>query len=123
MAGLAVSMRVFLERAAGQGRHDAAWFDAIVAALAAESVSRPSALAGAKFRDFQFLGADLDGGQKRCIREAIALATGLQVRALRAAPLLHRARARAQEEAEVQRPAPARAQAAGVVAVDALLEI
>ena len=122
MAGHGASMRVFLERAAGQGRHDAAWFDAIAAALAAESVSRPSALAGAKFKDFQFLGADLDGGQKRCIREAIALATSLQVRALRAANQLRRARARAQEDAQVQRPAPARAQAAGGVGVEALLE-
>ena len=35
MAGHAATMRGFLERAAGQGRHDAAWFDAIAAALAA----------------------------------------------------------------------------------------
>ena len=123
MAGHAASMRVFLERAAGPGRHEAAWFNAIAEALAAESVSRPSALAGAKFKDFQFLGADLDGGQKRCIREAIALATREQVRTLRVAPRPHRAHACAQVAARVQRPGPARAQAAAVVSVDALLEV
>lgn len=123
MAGLAASMRVFLEKAAGQGRHEPAWFDAIVAALAAESVSRPSALAGAHFKDFQFRGADLDGGQKRCIREAIALATRDEAHALRVTSRPHRACVCAQAAAEVQRPVPARVPAARGAAVDALLDL
>ena len=123
MAGLAASMRVFLEKAAGQGRHEPAWFDAIVAALAAESASRPSALAGAHFKDFQFRGADFDGGQKRCIREAIALATRDEAHALRITSRPHRACACAQAAAEVQRPVPARVPAARGAAVDTLLDL
>ena len=68
------TLRAFLERVEGTGTQDAAWFESITAALAAESITAPSELAGAKFEDFRFQSADLDGGKKRCVRAAIKLA-------------------------------------------------
>ena len=72
--GAPVTIRAFLERVEGTGAQEAAWYDSVAAALAAESITVPSELAGAKFEDFRFQGADMDGGKKRCVRAAIKLA-------------------------------------------------
>ena len=72
--GAPETLRVFLERVEGTGAQEPAWYDSVAAALAAESITVPSELAGAKFEDFRFQGADMDGGKKRCVRAAIKLA-------------------------------------------------
>ena len=92
------TLRAFLERVEGTGAQEAAWFDSIAAALAAESITVPSELAGAKFEDFRFQNAELDGGKKRCVRLAIKMAgrekVGVPARRARRA----RARSRAGRE-------------------------
>ena len=71
----AEGLAAFLARVEGASLHDAAWLEKIEAALTAEGITSAAELSGAKFDDFAFQAAGLNGSQKRLVRAAIKLAT------------------------------------------------